>query len=77
MDEVSSHAMTSDRPRIDTLKGSAQLVWTPDPSGCVRKGLGNNLAQKFLECWNAGVSVDEGKNATSAKQRLNSTDNRK
>ena len=24
------------------------LVWTPDPSGCARKGLGNNLARKCL-----------------------------
>ena len=24
------------------------LMWTPDPSGCTRKGLGNNLAQKCL-----------------------------
>ena len=39
------------------------LVWTPDPSGRARKGLGNNLAQKCLECWNAAVGVDEGKNA--------------
>ena len=41
----------------------ASLVWTPDPSGHVRKGLGNNLAQKCLERWNAAVGVDEGKNA--------------
>ena len=39
------------------------LVWTPDPSGRVRKGLGNNLARKCLEHWNAAVGVDEGKNA--------------
>ena len=77
MEEVGLHAMTSDTQRIDTMKGSAQLVWTPDPSGHVRKGLGNNLAQKFLECWNAGVSVDEGKNATSASQHSSSTDSRK
>ena len=39
------------------------LVWTPDPSGHARKGLGNNLARKCLECRNAAVGVDEGKNA--------------
>ena len=77
MEEVSSHAMTSDRQRIDTLKGSAQLVWTPDPSGHVRKNLGNNFAQKCLERWNAAIGVDEGKNATSANRHLSSTDNRK
>ena len=27
------------------------------------EGLGNNLAWKCLECWNAAVGVDEGKNA--------------
>ena len=32
------------------------IVWTP-------KGLGNNIARKCLECWNAAVGVDEGKNA--------------
>ena len=41
----------------------SNLVWTPDPSGCVRKGLGNNLARKCLEHWNAAVGVDEEKNA--------------
>ena len=49
------------------------LVWTPDPSGCVRKGLGNNLARKCLERWNAAVGVDEGKNAfqpTSVRVQL-------
>ena len=39
------------------------IVWTPDPSGRVRKCLGNNHAQKCLERWNAGVGVDEGKKA--------------
>ena len=24
------------------------VVWAPDPSGCMRKGLGNNLARKCL-----------------------------
>ena len=43
-------------------RGTA-LVWTPDPSGRARKGLGNNLARKCLERWNAAVGVDEGKNA--------------
>ena len=42
---------------------SFELVWTPDPSGHARKGLENNFAQKCLECWNAAVGVDEGKNA--------------
>ena len=42
---------------------SMRLVWTPDPSGHARKGLGNNLARKCLERWNAAVGVDEGKNA--------------
>ena len=28
-----------------------------------RKGLGNNLARKCLERWNAAVGVDEGKDA--------------
>ena len=28
-----------------------------------KKSLGNNLARKCLECWNAAVGVDEGKNA--------------
>ena len=40
-----------------------RVVWTPDPSGRARKGLGNNLARKCLERWNAAVGVDEGKNA--------------
>ena len=39
------------------------LVWTPDPSSRAKKGLGNNLARKCLERWNAAVGVDEGKNA--------------
>ena len=38
------------------------LVWTLDPSDRARKGLGNNLARKCLEHWNAAVGVDEGKN---------------
>ena len=42
---------------------AVRLVWTPDPSGHARKGLGNNLARKCLERWNAAVGVDEGKNA--------------
>ena len=42
---------------------SPLVVWTPDPSGRARKGLGNNLARKCLERWNAAVGVDEGKNA--------------
>ena len=29
----------------------------------LREGLGNNLARKCLERWNAAVGVDEGKNA--------------
>ena len=41
----------------------SSLVWAPDPSGRARKGLGNNLARKCLERWNAAVGVDEGKNA--------------
>ena len=45
------------------LEPALLLVWTPDPSGHVRKGLGNNLAWKCLERWNAAVGVDEGKNA--------------
>lgn len=40
------------------------VVWTPDLSGCVRKGLGNNFAWKCLECWNAAVSVEEVHQAT-------------
>ena len=43
--------------------GTVPVVWTPDPSGHARKGLVNNLAWKCLECWNAAVGVDEGKNA--------------
>ena len=42
---------------------SKEVVWTPDPSGRARKGLGNNFARKCLEHWNAAVGVDEGKNA--------------
>ena len=45
------------------LQRGQRLVWTPDPSGRARKGLGNNLARKCLERWNAAVGVDEGKNA--------------
>ena len=37
------------------LEEHHRLVWTPDPSGRTRKGLGNNLARKRLECWNAIV----------------------
>ena len=44
------------------------LAWTPHPSGRTRKGLGKNLAQKFLEHLNAAVGVDEGKSARSANQ---------
>ena len=29
-------------------KGVWGIVWTPDPSGHARKGLGNNLARKCL-----------------------------
>ena len=42
--------------------GGIDLVWTPDPSGHARKGLGNNITRKCLERWNAAVGVDEGKN---------------
>jgi len=41
-------------------------VWTTVPSGCARKVLGENLAWKHLEHWNAAVGVDEGRNTTSA-----------
>ena len=46
-------------------EGSSEVyvVWTPHSSGRTRKGLGNNLAQKFLEHLNAAVGVDEGKSA--------------
>ena len=43
---------------------SVYVVWTPDPSGRVRKGLGNNFAWKCLECWNAAVSIEEVYQAT-------------
>ena len=45
------------------VKHDTGIVWTPDPSGRARKGLGNNLARKCLQRWNAAVGVDEGKNA--------------
>ena len=54
-----------------------RLVWTSDPFGCVRKGLGNNFARKCLERWSADVGVDEGNNVTSADQCSSSTDDRK
>ena len=44
------------------------IVWTPDPSGCVRKGLMKNSARKCLQYWNAGIGVDEGKNTTLSDQ---------
>ena len=44
------------------------LVWTPKPSGHVKKDLGINLTQKCLERWYAAVGVDGGRNATSANQ---------
>ena len=47
---------------IEQFVLTMDLVWTPDPSGRARKGLGNNLARKCLERWNAAVGVDEGKN---------------
>jgi len=34
---------------------------------------GKNLARKYLERWNAAVSVDEGTNITSANQRSSQT----
>jgi len=43
------------------------LVWTPDPTR--EEGSRENLARKCLERWNASISVDEGKNITSANQR--------
>ena len=49
------------------------LVRIPDPYGCARKGLRNNLARKCFERWNAAVGVDEGKNAfqpTSVRVQL-------
>jgi len=53
-------------------------VWTPDLSGRTRKCLGGkNLTWKCLECWNAAVGVDEGKNITSANQHLSSTNDGK
>ena len=52
--------------------GEVYVVWTSDPSGHARKGLGNNLARKCLEDWNAAVGVDEGKSARSANQRSSS-----
>ena len=33
---------------VSLSSGVSAPVWTPDPSGCVRKGLGNNLARKCL-----------------------------
>ena len=33
--------------KCNSLQGS-RLVWTPDPSGHARKGLGNNFARKCL-----------------------------
>ena len=43
-----------------TIITCVYIVWTPDPSGHARKGLGNNHARKCLERWNAAVGVDEG-----------------
>jgi len=33
---------------VDAASAMAAVVWTPDPAGHTRKGLGNNLAQKCL-----------------------------
>ena len=42
-----------------------------------QEGSGENLARKCLEYWNPAVSVDEGKNSTSANQRSSPTNDRK
>ena len=42
-----------DHTTVTTKPDLFRLVWTPDPSGRAKKGLGNNLARKCLECWNA------------------------
>ena len=34
---------------METRVGYKVVVWTQDPSGHARKGLGNNLARKCLE----------------------------
>ena len=56
--------------QINIAEVSVEVVWTPDPSGRTRKGLGKNLAWKCLEHWSTANGIDEGKNATSANQRL-------
>ena len=57
--------------------GSDDVIWIPDSWHREEGGLVKNPAQKCPEGWNAVVIVDEGKNATSANQRLNSTNDRK
>ena len=49
---------------------SVSVVWTPDPSGRVRKGLGHDFALKCLECWNAAVSVEEANQPTCVQVLL-------
>ena len=56
------HSLSTRRAHSQVEASITSLVWTPDPSGHTRKGLGNNLARKCLERWNAAVGVDEGKN---------------
>ena len=56
--------------QINIAEVSAEVVWTPDPSGRARKGLGRSLALKCLENLNVANGVDEGKNATSTNQCL-------
>ena len=68
-------------PQVNPVDATSEctpgLVWTPDPSGRARKGLGNNLARKCLERWNAAVGVDEGKNAFQPTSVQSSTNDRK
>ena len=47
--------------QINIAEVSVEVVWTPDPSGRARKGLGRNLAWKCLENLNTANGVDEGK----------------
>ena len=33
---------------VDAAGAMAAVVWTPNPGGCMRKSLGNNLVQRCL-----------------------------
>ena len=54
--------VVASRQSLRLAASSSLFRGSLDP-GCARKGLGNNLARKCLERWNAAVGVDEGKNA--------------